>query len=148
MSKKAIFVCLDDAYCKAITKMLSSRLEMPLFDCKEETTNNIVKSGIIFTDFSPEDFEKIEMETIKEGCKFNILKLSYDEFRLFKEKGFHTFYLKLPKKDLSQNEKLNILNYGVRNKFLVQNCEYVVDIEERDISNTISKIIEILGEKQ
>lgn len=146
-----LFVCLNESFGKEICKDLAESLLMHFADCKELVEYDLFNSGELLSQFGEEYYLMREKKVIKMTCSYenSLMFSNYDIFNhnkdIFSQKATKV-YLKLPKKLLPENDKINLIAYETHDEELKKNCDLIINIKKLTKKSALKEIIRVLGD--
>lgn len=151
LKNSILFVCLNESFGKNVSKLLAQSLSMHFADCKELIEYDLFNSGEVLNQCGEEYYLMREEKVIKMTCGYEntLMFCGYDIFNHNKtvfDKCCTKVYLKLPKRLLSSEDKINIIAYDEHDKDLENGCDVVVNLKKNSEKYALKEIYTVLGE--
>lgn len=143
-----VLVSLDEKFCKSVSSVLASKLDMFFASCKDLIEYDLINPKDVLDKCGIEYLKKREKGVVENCASYEntIIAINYDLFKdyfqLFSKSAI--IYLAFPREKIS-NTISNIV-FEKRDKFLSENANIKINIEKKLKVNTANKIIERLGE--
>ena len=151
LKNSILFVCLNEPFGKSVSKSLAQSLSMHFADCKDLIEYDLFNSGEVLTQCGEEYYLMREQKVIKMTCNYEntLMFCGYDIFN-HNQKTFEKYstivYLKLSKKLLSSEDKINIIAYEERNNELEKKADVIVNLKRLNEKSALKEICNVLGE--
>ncbi len=164
MKSNITSVCFLNDYNKAISTMVSDKLDLYYADINDYLEFNMVNANEVIAKCGVEYLEKLEIDSVKSVASFENAVISIEPRLFIKQKSLNALknsgiviYVRLPKKVYAdqinkakkdkKDEMLNILNvYDDYDKICTQNADIIIDsknLNEKSIYKKMLKHIEM-----
>ena len=145
-----LFICLNQSFGEKVAKAFADSISLHFANCRDLIEYDLFNSGEVLSQCGEEYYLMREKKVIKMACSYEdtIMFANYDIFSHNKEifsKCSTLIYLKLSKKLLSDDDKINRLAFDIRDKELEKNTDITVNIKSLKEKNALKEIISVLG---
>ncbi len=127
-----LIVCLNDRIGQEISVILADKLGMLFANSKEIVNYEVFDSKSVIEKCGLEYFEKKELKSLKHISNYEnaVVYVDYDYFvkgEEFFKKTCNFVFVKIKKKQLEEDDTINLLSFEEREKELENKCEFVVN---------------------
>lgn len=151
LKSSILFICLNEIFGKDVCRELAETLSMHFADCKALVEYDLFNSGEVLSQCGEEYYLMREKKVIKMACSYDdsLMFSNYDIFnhnRNTFDKNSTMVYLRIPKKSLHEDDKINLVAYDVHDEDLKNSCDITVDLKKLSKKSAIKEIIHVLGD--
>ena len=143
-----LIVCLNDKIGQEVSKQLAESLNMLFASCKDIVDYEVFDARAVIEKCGIDYFEEKEQNVLNHIADYEncVISVDYDYFlkgesKFAKKCNF--IYLKIKKKQLSQDDNINIIAYEERDNELREKCELVCEFKN-NTKKTIDGILNML----
>jgi len=145
-----LFIALDEKFGEDVSKSIADDLSMHYAGAKALINYDLFNSSEVLTQCGESYYLQREKVVIKSICNYDntLIFTNYDIFIHNKEtfsKDSMIIYLRLPKRLLSKEEKINIIAFESRDEELINKTDMCADLRTTDRKAAMRIIYRYLG---
>ena len=140
-----LIVCLNDKIGQEISIVLADKLNMLFANSKEIVNYEVFDSKSVIEKCGLEYFEKKELKSLKHISNYEnaVVCVDYDYFTKgeeFFKKTCNFVFVRIKKKQLEDDDTINMIAFEERDKELENKCEFVVNNKTK-VEKTVNEIL-------
>ena len=153
MKKSLIVICgLVDEFNSKVASVLCDKLAMFLLNIQQMMEFELSEKDDIIEKCGLDYYYNLEKKLIKTASTYEntVVLMNYDyytfgkNYEVFKNTAY-TFFLHFDKKELAlYSKKLNVINklaFEDRNEILKENCDFMIQVTNNNVEETVNNII-------
>lgn len=143
-----VIVSLNDKFCKSAAQSIADSLDMFKADVKDLIVYDLINPQEVLEKCGIEYLKNRERGVVRNCSEYydTVISINYDIFKPnidFFQNSL-VIYIKLP--EGKQDKIPNKIDYKTRDEFLAENCNLLVELEQKSIKKCVEKTLQKLGE--